>query len=211
MKPVAPQRRDRVPRYFPSQKRRKLRPRNRLKISNRHEDQRVRLGELAGFRPAERGADRRAEAGLRPKTPSSGDIDDLVGSAAQFFADVVDDQFDLARFPHHVRQGFPRDRLGGGEDHRFDALKPFAPARGAAEIFEIEIEFLLVLSRSRHRSQPVEAERRPAGQFAQGAEGHEPFEQPPRAALGKPGDFRRGAHGIVVEQGVQRRRGSLSP
>ena len=59
--------------------------------------------------------------------------------------------------------------------------------------------------RPRHRSEPVEPERRASGQFADRAERDQPVEQPPRPALRHlPAEFRGRAEGVVVEQRLQR-------
>ena len=135
------------------------------------------------MRPADRGPDGVAKPQFRPKAPSSGDGDELVGTPAQFVANVVDDQIEVAGLADDARQVLPQHRLGGGENDRFDPAHPFAPARRRRQVLEVEVEVAVRFSGARHRSKPVEPERRASGQFPDRAERNQPVEQPPRAAL----------------------------
>ena len=92
-------------------------------------------------------------------------------------------QLEAARLADDPRQFLPLDRLGRGEDHRLDAAHPFAPARRRRQVLELAVQFAVGLSGPRHRSEPVEPERRASGQFAHRAEGDQPVEQPSRSAL----------------------------
>ena len=148
------------------------------------------------MRGPQRGPDRVAKPQFRPETPSAGDRNDLVGAPAQFVANIVDDELEVAGFADDARQVLPQDRLSGGEDRRLDAAHPFAPARRRRQVFEFEVEVAHNSAAARHRSKPVEPERRASGQFAHRAERDQPVEQPPRAALRySPADFGGRARG----------------
>ena len=125
----------------PAQKLRQLPAGDRLKIPDRHQDERVRLRQFRPLRPAERRPDRVAEAQLRAKHPAARDADDLIGTAAQFVADVVDDELEVAGLADDARKVLAQHRLGGGEDHRLDPAHPFAPARRRRQVLELAVEF----------------------------------------------------------------------
>ena len=72
-------------------------------------------------------------------------------ASAQFVANVVDDQLDVAVRADHPRQIFAQDRPGGGEQRRLDPAHPFAPARRGRQVLEFAVEFAAILPRSRHR------------------------------------------------------------
>jgi hypothetical protein len=124
-----------------------------------------------------------AEPQFRPKAPSSGDRDEFVGTPAQFVANIVDDQIEVAAAADDARQALAQDGLGGGENDRFDPAHLFAPARRRGQVLKVEVEVAVGFSGARHRSKPVEPERRASGQFSDRAKRNQPVEQPPCAAL----------------------------
>src|SRR5271165_711600 len=136
----AAQRGDRVAGNLPAQKLRQLPTSDRLKIPDRHQDERVRARQFGFLRGPERGPDRVAKAQFGPKTPTAGDGDDLIRTAAQFVANILDDEVEVAAAPDDARQVLAQDRLGGGEDRRLDAAHPFAPARRRRQVFELAVE-----------------------------------------------------------------------
>jgi hypothetical protein len=126
------------------------------------------------LRAAERGPDGVAKSPFRPKAPSSGDGDEFVGTPAQFIADVVNDQIEVAAAADDARKALAQHRLGGSENDRFDPAHPFAPARSRGQVLEVEVEFAVGFSGANHRSKPVEPERRATGQFPDRAKGDKP-------------------------------------
>ena len=88
----AAQRGDRIARDLPAQKLRQLPPGDRLKIPDRHQDERVRARQFGFLRGPQRRPDRVAKAQFRAEHPAARDGDDLVGTAAQFVANIVDDR-----------------------------------------------------------------------------------------------------------------------
>jgi len=111
------------------------------------------------------------------------------------------DELEAAGLADDPRQVLAHDRLGGGEDRRLDPAHPFAPARRRRQVVEFRVQLAVRLSGARHRSEPVEPERRASSQFADRAERDQPVEQPARPALGHlPADFGGRAEGVVVEQ-----------
>ena len=166
-----------------SQELRQLPAGDRLKVRDRHQDKRVRFRQFGFLRRPERGSNGVAEPQFRPKAPAPGDGDEFVRTPAQFLANIVDDELEVAGLAHDARQVLAQDRLGGGENDRFDPAHPFAPARGRGQVLEVEVEFAVGFAGARHRSKPVEPKRRASGQFPDRAKGDKPVEQPPRASL----------------------------
>ncbi len=125
-----------------------------------------------------------ASGGTLPsRSRAAANGDDLIRTAAQFVADVVDDQLEIAGLADDARKVLTQHRLGGGENDRFDPAHPFAPTRRRRQILEFEVEFSVRFPGARHRSKPIEPERRATGQFPDRAERNQPVEQPPRSAL----------------------------
>jgi hypothetical protein len=76
-----------------------------------------------------------------PKT--AGDGDQIIGPAAQFFTDVVDQEVDAAAFADDPRQRLAADRLAGCKDRRFDAVHPFAPAHLRRQVIQLSVKQLV--------------------------------------------------------------------
>ena len=60
---------------------------------------------------------------------TAGDRNQVIGPAAQFLANVIDQKVEIAVLPHDTREDAALDRLAGGKGRRLDAVHPFAPAR----------------------------------------------------------------------------------
>src|SRR5208282_15413 len=93
-----------IARNLSSQKLRQLPPGDRLKIRDSHQDKGVRARQFGPHRSAEGGANSFAKAQFRPKAPTAGDRDDLVGAPAQFVANIVDDELEVAGLADDARQ-----------------------------------------------------------------------------------------------------------
>jgi len=86
------------------------------------------------------GADRRREPSFRAQGVAAGDLDKVVRPAAQFVDEVGDQIVEPAVLANQADERFPRNRAIGGEEGRFDAQHPFAPARGGRQVGEFHIE-----------------------------------------------------------------------
>jgi hypothetical protein len=65
---------------------------------------------------------------LESMPPAAGNGNELVGSFAQFIADIVDQEIEAAIAADNPGERFPTDRLRRGKNHGLDAPHPFAPA-----------------------------------------------------------------------------------
>jgi hypothetical protein len=72
--------------------------------------------------------------------PATGDGNQIVGSAAQLLADIVDEKIDAAALSHDPRQRLAADRLAGGKNGGLDAVHPFAPARLRRQVIQLAVE-----------------------------------------------------------------------
>ena len=143
--------------------------------------------------------------GLQP--PAAGDEGDLVGTRAQFLADVVD-QASMATFSPTTRASdFARHGLGRREQDRFDAAHVFAPAQVCGHLVELGVvEFGF---RRRAMSEPVQPECGTPGELARGAERDQPIAKASHAAIGHAAEARRGGDRVIIEQGRHDRAGTF--
>ena len=74
--------------------------------------------------------------------PAAGDRDDVIGTAAQFLPDIVDQELDAAVLADHARQSLAADRFAGSENHGFRPQHPFAPAQIRRQILKLAVEQL---------------------------------------------------------------------
>ena len=72
------------------------------------------------------------------------DRDDVIGTAAQFLPDIVDQELDAAVLADHARQSLAADRFAGSENHGFRPQHPFAPAQIRRQILKLAIEEMFV-------------------------------------------------------------------
>jgi len=72
--------------------------------------------------------------------PAAGDSDQVVGAAAQFLADVVDEKIDAAGLADDASQRRTPNRLAGGKDRCLDSVHPFTPARFRRQVVQLPIK-----------------------------------------------------------------------
>ena len=86
------------------------------------------------------GADRRSEAGFGAERIAASDEGEIVGAAAQLVDEIGDQIVEPAGFADQADERLARHRLCRGEDRRFDAQHPFAPAGGRGQVGEFDVE-----------------------------------------------------------------------
>ena len=71
--------------------------------------------------------------------------------------EVGDQIVEPAVFPNHADERLARHGFFRGEDRRFDAQHPFAPAGGGGQVNEVDVEDILdISSAAARRSQAVQ-------------------------------------------------------
>ncbi len=85
---------------------------------------------------------------------TAGDRYELVRPPAQFLADILNDQVEVAIATDHSCEDLTRDRLRCGEDDRLDTSHPFTPARRRRQIIEIDIKARFRLGAACHGYSP---------------------------------------------------------
>ena len=86
------------------------------------------------------GADRRGEAGFGAQRIAAGDEGEIVGAAAQLVDEIGDQIVEPAGLSDQANERLARDGFLRGEDGRFDAQHPFAPAGGGGQVSEFDVE-----------------------------------------------------------------------
>jgi hypothetical protein len=135
---------DQVARNLLAKERRQLGVGDRLEVADAHQHQNLRLRKV-GRLPTSTYSSADGVCIGRPGQmfPAASDRNQIVGSAAQFLADVVDKQIDAAGFADDPHQRLARDRFAGGKDRRLDAMHPFAPARIRRQVIQLPVKQLV--------------------------------------------------------------------
>jgi hypothetical protein len=147
--------------------------------------------------------------------PAAGHGDEIVGSAAQLGADVLDDQVEIAVRLDDAGEDLARDRFFGGEDHGLDPPHPLAPAQLRRQRVEglgsrgdaADLHDLCRMGPMESKS--AEAEGRSARELPHRADGDQTFKQPAAAAVG--GARAGGRHLDVLGQQNRDSAGGVAP
>ena len=73
---------------------------------------------------------------------AAGDADQLIGSAAQFVADVVDQEIDIAVAADDAGEDLTGHRLRRSKNDRLDAPHPCAPAQVRRQVRQLDVKSL---------------------------------------------------------------------
>lgn len=127
---------------------RKLGAGDRLEIGDAHQHQHLRLREIARTPTAANGcvkctADRIGIGRPGQVLPATSDANEVIGSTAQFFADVVDEKINAAAFADDASQRLAADWFTGSKDRGLDTVHPFAPTRLRRQVIQLPVKQLV--------------------------------------------------------------------